>query len=202
MKNTFTEIYNTNFWKDKQSVSGQGSNYQQTEVIRTILPVIWESLGIKVMLDIPCGDMFWMRELLTNEDFFYIGGDIVSELINENINKEYPTDNVLFEVLDATKDKLPHADMILCRDMLGHFTNNNVMAALKNFRASGSTYLLATTFPGRNPNADIEHDGQWRPIDLEALRYGLGPALSIINENCTEAKGAFEDKSLGLWKIN
>lgn len=202
MRDTFTRIYETNSWKDKQSVSGQGSNWEQTQAVRMILPQLWKELGIKSMLDIPCGDMFWMSELLTDESFYYIGADIVWKLIDQNINRDYPTNNIHFEVLDATRDRLPGVDMILCRDMLGHLTNRNVRLALTNFRASGSTYLLATTFPGRNPNADIDTDGLWRPIDLESLRYGLGPASSIINENCTEADNAFMDKSLGLWKIN
>lgn len=198
MRDIFTGIYKTNFWRDKESASGTGSNLRQTKAIRMVIPPVFTELKIGSMLDIPCGDFYWFSHIKGIENVSYIGADIVTELIYEN-NLKYPSNT--FIELDATTDQLPKVDLILCRDMLGHFTNANVVRTLKNFRASGSKYLLATTFPGRNANVDLDFDGQWRPIDLEALRYGLGPAGLLLNEGCTEGKGRFSDKSLGLWKL-
>lgn len=195
MKDVFTNIYKTNFWKSDESVSGQGSSLDQTAAIRLVLPQVFHELRIKSLLDIPCGDYHWFQEMHLSLDYF--GADIVPEIITENQDL-FP--GVHFEVADAMTDDLQQVDLIFCRDMLGHFSNADVMRTLKNFRASGSTYLIATTFPGRNPNVDIE-TGQWRPIDLEAMRYGLGPSGLLINENCTEAEGRYADKSLGLWKL-
>lgn len=197
MKDIFTSIYQSNYWQDDESVSGRGSNLEQTAAIRLILPQLFKELEIKTLLDIPCGDFYWFKEM--ELELNYLGADIVPELIEKN-KSLYANDHTFFAVLDATTDQVPKADLILCRDMLGHFTNYDVMRTLKNFRVSGSKYLLATTFPGRNPNQDIK-TGQWRPIDLEALRYGLGPAKILVNENCTESKGRFSDKSLGLWEL-
>ena len=203
MKHIFTEIYKNNFWKDEHTVSGNGSTLEQTQTVRMVLPQLFSELGVKTLLDVPCGDFYWFKEMLPElpKDLNYCGVDIVHEMIYR-LNKTYSEPpRISFLLADASQDVLPKADMIMCRDMLVHFTNAEVMRTLKKFRASGTKYLLATTFPGRNPNQEIK-TGEWRPIDLEALRYGLGPAKLLINEGYTGSDGRFADKSLGLWEIN
>lgn len=193
MREVFEDIYKTNYWNNSESVSGHGSDMEATEVIRRELPKLVERLTITNILDIPCGDFYWFKEMKL--DVVYIGGDIVQELVDID-RKRYP--GVDFRVLDATKDKLPEVDLILCRDMLGHFSNFDVKKALNNFRASGSKYLLATTFPDREEHINIE-TGQWRPINLASF-YSLSDPILVINEGC-KIKG-FEDKSLGLWELD
>lgn len=195
MKDVFTDIYHTNYWNDKESVSGRGSNLKQTEGIREQLPDVFEQLDIYSLLDIPCGDYHWGAKMIWPHE--YIGADIVPEIIKEN-KKQFPQKD--WRVLDATKDELPKVDLILCRDMLGHFSNYEVRLALKNFRASGSTYLLATTFPDRENNGDIK-TGEWRPINLASM-FGLSNPILLIDEQNTEGDGSYSDKCLGLWKIN
>lgn len=200
MKDVFTDIYKSNFWKDGESASGAGSNMQQTMVIRTVLPELFKRLHVKVLLDIPCGDFFWFSKMWKDMpgDMHYIGADIVRDLVYKN-RERYVHPELEFQVMDATRTRLPHADLILCRDMLGHLSNVDVKAALKNFRASGSEYLLATTFPGRENVNDIK-TGEWRPINLASL-FGLPDPLMVLNEGCTVAGGKFKDKSLGLWRL-
>lgn len=197
MKDIFQHYYETNFWRDKESVSGNGSNLESTAAIREALPRLFESMGINSLLDISCGDFWWMSHIKEIQWLRYIGGDIVTELIHQN-RERYMHPNLEFQVLDATKSHLPEVDIIFCRDTLVHFDNHSINLALKNFRASGSKWLLATTFPGANPNSEISI-GQWHAIDLAALRFGLGPQMGLINEG---HKGEFSNKSLGLWRLN
>lgn len=197
MKDIFTDIYKTNFWKNNESVSGHGSTMDETASIRLILPKLFRELHVKTVLDIPCGDCNWVKDLWPELDW-YIGADVVEELIAEN--KERFHHEAEFRVLDATKSELPKVDLILCRDLLGHFSNRDVKAALKNFRASGSKWLLATTFPGRENEAHDIKTGQWRPIDLGYM-WGLPTPLLYIYENCTAGNGKFKDKALGLWEL-
>lgn len=197
MKDVFTRIYKTNYWKDNESVSGAGSNLAATAHIRKELPKLFEQLHVKSMLDIPCGDFYWLRKLATVLPG-YIGADIVDELIAEN-QRKYADDGIRFEVLDITTDPLPKVDLILCRDLLGHFSNKDVMRALDNIRASGSKYLLATTFPYWANDHDIT-TGEWRPINLASL-FGLPDPILLINEHCKSGNGLFADKSLGLWDL-
>ena len=78
-------------------------------------------MGIKTMLDSPCGDYYWMRN--TKLDLgSYLGADIVSDIVAKN-QKNYGSKGIEFRKLDITKDQLPKADVILCRDCLVRFFN-------------------------------------------------------------------------------
>lgn len=197
----FNEIYQNNFWKSDESVSGYGSTMEQTETIRKKLPVLFKSLNIKSVLDIPCGDLNWFPMNDMPDDFYYMGADIVPELVGSARDKMRGRKPILvqFEVMDITKDKLPPVDLILVRDLLGHFSNADVRLALKNIKQSGAKYLLATTFPSHENVTDIT-TGQWRPINLASL-FGLPDPIMMINENCEDGDGKFSDKSLGLWEL-
>lgn len=193
MKDVFSHHYQTNYWADDESVSGHGSTIAATKALRLALPPLMEWYEIKSVLDIPCGDMNWAPKVKWPE---YIGADIVPELIERN-KSNYP--DVRFLTLDITKDPLPPVDLILCRDLLGHFSNLDVKRALTNIKNSGAKYLLATTFPGHENSGNIE-TGQWRPINLASF-FGLPDPVEYINENCTDGGGAFADKSMGLWRL-
>ena len=194
MEGVFEKIYQENAWKNDESVSGAGSTEEATRVIRQELPGIFRRYRIKNVLDIPCGDFNWASEVKWPG---YIGADVVPELIMRN-REEWP--EVDFRVLDVTKDFLPEVDLILCRDLLGHFSNYFVQKALRNIVSSGSRYLLATTFPKHENNGDI-WTGDWRPINL-ASYYGLPDPIAIFNEGCTAGGGQFADKSLGVWRLD
>lgn len=169
-----------------------------TETIRTEIPALMQRLELRSLLDIPCGDHNWMSSVLDKNKWIqYIGGDIAPELIQKN-RERFPGRN--FGVVDLVSDQLPGADLILVRDGLVHLPHEFVIKAIQNIKASGSRYLLATTFPGR-PNKDIQV-GQWHPMDLSDKIFGLGQPTELINENCKEGDGQFKDKSLGLWKLN
>jgi SAM-dependent methyltransferase len=197
MDKIFEHYYQHNFWGDAESVSGPGSNRQATAAIRQQLPALFTGLGIRNVLDAACGDFGWMKEIVRHSHLTYVGCDIVPELVAEN-NRRYGDDAIEFRVCDITRaGSIRRADLILARDVLVHLSHYGINRALKNFRASGSTWLLATTFPGA-PIQDIG-TGQWRPIDLTRLRFGLGPATLLLPE--TDADKLF-GKSLGLWQLN
>ena len=94
----------------------------------------------------------------------------------------------------------PRADLAFCRDCWVHLPNAQVQAAVRNLRASGAGYLLATTFPGRIENPDIPL-GDWRPIDLAAPPFSLGAPLRLLSEGRSVEDGAYADKAMGLWKL-
>jgi hypothetical protein len=73
--------------------------------------------------------------------------------------------------------------------------------SVANFRRSGATWLIATTFPGWQVNLDCE-DGDWRALNFEHAPFGWGAPVELLNENCTEAGGGWRDKSLGVWRLS
>jgi hypothetical protein len=197
----FRRIFEENRWGNSESVSGEGSNLERTAVVRSELPALLVRYGVRSILDAPCGDFFWMKELPL-DGIAYTGMDIVPEIVARNVAL-YASALRVFLLGDLIEDALPAADLILCRDCLVHFTYAETRRALDNFRRSGATWLLTTTFTGPRDNHDIT-TGDWRPINLERGPYGFPPPLVVINEQSDEVDeelGAFPDKSLGLWRI-
>lgn len=195
----FTELYRSNAWGGKCSVSGRGSDVDQTKIIAKELPSLFNDFNASTILDIPCGDFNWMNNVdLNNID--YTGADIVKELIQECVEK-YGRDGIRFQYMNLIKDKLPKVDLVFCRDCLVHFSFADIFLALDNVCKSQSVYFLTTTFPDRKDNYDIA-TGQWRTLNLELAPFMLPKPLRIMVERCTEGDGKFEDKALGLWSIS
>ena len=196
LKEKFTEIYKNNLWGSPESASGGGSEMQNTKVIRRELPVLIQKLGITSILDIPCGDWNWMKDVdLCGAS--YIGADIVKPLIEENKIK-YP--DIDFRVLDLTNDDLPKVDLVFVRDCLGHLSNENVHKSIENIKRSGSKYLLATSFTKWDMNPDIK-DGGWKCINLMIPPFQLNP-IYLINEDCQEGYPHYNDKCMILFQLN
>lgn len=195
----FSRMYERNSWGSPESISGSGSDLAQTRAIRRALAGLVAELGIRSMLDAPCGDYNWMRHVPVRLDQ-YIGADIVPGLIAENARR-YGNATRRFRVLDVCSDELPAVDLILCRDCLVHLPLEAACAALENFARSGSRYLLATTYPGLvRKNKPLLVTGNWRPLDLALPPFCLGEPLRLICEECTEPDD-FPEKSLGLWDL-
>lgn len=198
LERRFTEIYQQNGFGGKESVSGPGSDLSQTAAVREALPGLLKAIGAKTMLDAPCGDYFWMKEARLELDR-YTGADIVAAIVAANNQKHADTKRE-FRVLDITRDLLPTVDLIFCRDCLVHLPYAAIFSAIKNFKRSGSKYLLTTTFTARPENHDIPA-GFWRPLNLQAAPFNFPAPEKLIDERCTEDGGKYPDKSMGLWKI-
>jgi SAM-dependent methyltransferase len=192
----FTEICRNGKWSKGDSVSGTGSDLAQTSAVRDELPSIFRDFEVSSLLDIPCGDFYWMKHVnLAGID--YTGADIVADLIQQN--RRHETGSVHFCQVNLVEDELPKADLVFCRDCLVHLSFKDALAALHNVCGSGARYLLTTTFPHCERNRDIA-TGQWRMINLEVSPFFLPPPLRLIDEKCSEGV-AYQDKSLGLWAV-
>ncbi|MFS8979366.1 glycosyltransferase [Cupriavidus necator] len=181
-----------------ESVSGPGSSRQQTQELRERLPLLLAHLGIRSLLDAPCGDFNWMQHVALGLDR-YVGADIMTGMIDEHLWRHRRAGRQ-FICVDLLGGALPQCDAIFCRDLLPHLSFAEIGAVLENFRRSGATYLITTTFTGHRQNVDTA-GGQWRTIDLNSTPFGFPPPLLIVNEKCTEAGATFGDKSLGVWRL-
>ena len=158
-----------------------------------------KTLGIKTLLDAPCGDFNWASDLAAVLDR-YIGVDVVEELIARNA-AAYGGANRTFLARDLTRDPLPKADLILTRDCLVHFSFSDIRAALRNFRNSGAEYLLTTTFVELPANQNIRTGG-WRTLNLQAPPFEFPVPIAVIDEHCTHTGGIYRDKRLALWRMD
>jgi SAM-dependent methyltransferase len=199
MEIRFTHAYENNVWAGRDSRSGSGSELDQTQTLIAELPPLFRALGVRSVLDIPCGDFHWMSRVdLSGID--YVGADVVAPIIERNQGR-HGAANIAFRRLDLASDRLPKADLILCRDCLVHLSYRHIFRALRNMVASGSTYLLTTTFTDRSVNSDCA-TGSWRVLNLEKAPFLLPPPIRIVSEKCTENDGIYTDKSLGLWRLS
>ncbi len=205
LKQAFEQAAVQNYWSDSDSLSGPGSNMQQTRVIREKIPLLLEKYGITKILDAPCGDLFWMKEilpLLKEKGIQYEGADIVSGLIEKHWIS-FESYQVVFHTIDIIKEPIPKVDLVFTRDCFIHLSYSNIYAVLRNYRKSGAQYLLVSTYtnPGR-----INHnvDGLYlygRMLNMQKFPFYFGKPVDLIVEECTENDGINSDKSLGLWKL-
>ena len=196
-ENVFTTIYEKHTW-GSESVSGPGSTLKQTEAIREYLPALIKELDIKTLLDAPCGDFNWMKLIINNLNIEYDGFDIVGKLIKNN-QKKYSIPGINFFKKNIIDEFIPKKyDLILCRDCCNHLPFVDILKVIKNFKASGSKYLLLTTFVRPRDFTDID-TGKWRPINFQLPPFNFPEPLVIINERHWTER--YRDKSLALWEL-
>lgn len=199
MKEIFTRIYQHNGWGNSETTSGSGSSIFNTVAIRRELPFVIKELGVRSMIDVPCGDHHWMREVTLDIDE-YIGADIVPELVERN-SRTSGSERKRFCHLDVTRDALPRVDLIFCRDCFVHFSFADIRRSLQTMRQSRSIYLMTTTFTGIEENYDID-TGDWRPLNLQRRLFQFPAPLLIVREHGIWDGGEDSDKCMGVWNIN
>lgn len=194
----FTHIYKANIWESPESISGPGSTLRVTTKMRQELSTLIKRFGITSIADAPCGDFNWMRHVDIGT-CRYTGIDIVQELIERNarlfgsITREFKHCNLVDNVIDAV-------DLIICRDMLAHLTYEQIFTTLKNFKRSGSKYILVTTGVRVQRNRDMPTTGECRFLNLELAPFNFPKPLALIEEDVPfEAE---RGKHLGLWFLD
>jgi len=199
MEHAFRHLYQHNLWGDPESVSGPGSGLLRTEAFRDHIAGLLSDLGAKSLLDAGCGDFNWMRAVSLPIER-YVGIDVVPELIRE-VRQRYADGQRTFIHGDIVRDDLERVDVILCRDCLVHFSFADAIAAVRNFKRSGSRYLLTTSFIAFGEKVDIETGG-WRRLNLERPPFDFPPPEKTIDEKCLHTGGIYADKRLALWQLD
>jgi SAM-dependent methyltransferase len=194
----FINIKETHYWNSVESVSGDGSELSVTIDLRKGLEEIIRENKIKSMLDIPCGDFNWMKEV-NLKGLDYIGADIVPSLVLKN-KEQFSSNKISFKELDLITSKLPQVDLIFCRDCLVHLSYKDIYKALKNIKSSKSKYVLLTSFVKTDKNKDIS-TGEWRKLNLGMSPFFLGKPLNVIDEKYYEKEMKYADKSMCLWRV-
>lgn len=196
-KQIFTNIYNQHSWGGT-SKSGPGSDLEQTKTIIETLPKILLQYEIKTFFDAPCGDFNWIK-FIDFSNIQYIGGDIVDDVVKNNIIK-YSKDFIKFITTDIIIDTIPKCDMMFTRDCLVHFPIDKIFKFFTNLIFCDVKYFMSTSFVNRTKNTDICF-GDWRPLNLLAPPFNFPKPLEIINEKCTENGGVNSDKSMCIWAV-
>jgi len=152
-KATMEQIYQNKLWGGKVGLddfySGNGSH--DSELISPYLEAViqfLQSFKTKISLcDLGCGD-FNVGSNLVEYSRFYIGVDIVSDLIERN-KKLYPAFE--FKCLDISEDNLPDADCAIIRQVFQHLSNVEITKIVK--KLSKYKYIVLSE---HIPNGDFE----------------------------------------------
>ena len=133
----------------------------RTETFRAELQAWVAQKRIASLLDAPCGDYNWMRHVQFPDDFRYVGGDIVGELIAAN-RRRFP--GVHFVEMDIISDALPAVDAWLCRDAMIHFPNASVSTVIERFCGSNLDTCSPPPFRRSRQTAISNSDNTGRSI--------------------------------------
>jgi SAM-dependent methyltransferase len=193
-----THTYHRSASRGQESVSGPGSTRARGESFRDDIVVLLRQIGARTLLDAPCGDFNWV-DAVADAVERYVGVDVVEPLI-ERVSRQHGNERRTFLRADFTRDPLPRADVILCRDALVHFSFADIRAALRNFRRSGAPYLLTTTFIAHERNENCRTGG-WRMLNLERAPFRFPPPLALIDERLLLPDGRDSGKRLALWTL-
>ncbi|MES2344639.1 MAG: class I SAM-dependent methyltransferase [Chlamydiota bacterium] len=169
IRRAFTNIYKTEYWKHGKDVggAGTGSTADVTEVYRNFLEKFMKENKISSVVDFGCGDWEFSR-LIDWKGIDYTGIDVVEHVIEKN-SQEYQTDHIHFMTVEGIHEELPKADLIVCKDVLQHLTNEDIFLFLK--KASKFKHCLITNdfyspFTIVPINADLEKRGYCKELDL------------------------------------
>jgi len=201
----FSDIVRRNKWGNGESLSGAGSTLEATDAIREQLPSLFRELGIRSLLDAPCGDFNWMRHVALDLDAYW-GMDIVPAIVARNVEL-YGNERFHFLKGDLIKDPLPRADVVMCRDCFNHLSYAAIAGALRNFKRSGASYALLTTDLNIGESPDIVV-GQSRSVNLQAAPLRLPPPLRLLFDgprsqwSAGDAHQSSWGRRLGLWRLS
>ena len=198
MESTFAPFYTENRWGDSESRSGPGSNLTRTAKLRDEPPGLLQEIGARTLLDSPYGDFNWMKDTKLGIEL-YFGVDVIPDLIERN-RQLYGDVRTQFVLLDLTRDPLPRTDVILCRDCFIHFSYRHIALAIRNFKRTGSTYLLTNTYSDWRQNENIR-TGDFRCINLLLPPFNFPPPLRQLDEKFADEKAKFLGKKLALWRL-
>jgi len=165
-ESVFTSIWRNNYWGSGESLSGPGSTLDYTREIRQRMPTMFNDYHIHSIFDAPCGDFHWMKHVLQDANFSYLGGDIVGDIVKTNKEK-FSSTKIDFIKFDLTADVFPSADLWLCRSVFYHLSNRDIYLALEQFAESNIMYILTTNHltDVSHVNEDIQTGG-WRLLNL------------------------------------
>lgn len=156
---------------------GVGASLAYTAALRGSLPDLLRRLRVRRLLDAGSGPFSWLAETdLAGID--YTGAEHNGRVVAWNTTK-HGRPGRQFLRLDILRDPLPHADLVLCREVLNRLCFAAIHAFLTNFLTSEALWLLACSHPGA-VNAELNETRPWRQLDLSRPPFNLQPPREAL----------------------
>lgn len=162
----FKEIYDKSLWGVGSGGGADPAN------LGTYLPYLQNFITQKricSIVDVGCGDWQYMSRVdLTAVR--YLGIDCVPSVIEANRVK-YAKENVAFQCGDFLTLDLPSADLLICKDVLQHTSNQDILSFLPQLRKFKHCLLINDVGGNRREIAGV--DRNYAGLDLQAPPFSL-----------------------------
>ena len=173
----FDFIYASDGW---EGGSGAGSTPQATAQYRAFLKDFIAEKAIKSVVDLGCGD--WQSsELIDWNGVDYTGIDVSAVVLNNT--KRFARDCVRFMQGDGRTMELPDADLLIVKDVLQHWSNDDIRAIIPKFARFRYCIIAngATEQVKNQVNAESMAGG-YRPVDLALPPFSLAGTYVLSYE--------------------
>ena len=185
-KVVFEQIYRKSAWGDG---SGSGSSEAATQPYRRFLQDFLRQHRIRSVLDVGCGDWRFSQHMDWT-GVRYLGLDASETALKSA--RRFEGAGVAFRRADVTRDPLPPADLLIAKDVLQHWSNDDIFRFLS--RLGPYRHVLVTNgFPENmldRTNTSAATGKGYRPVDLAAPPFNL-PGAYVFSYDSDEPKRVF-----------
>ena len=161
------------YWgKEYKGTSGSGSSLKNAKPYVDFLQKFIKEHKIQSVVDAGCGDWQFSRHIDWS-GIEYVGFDIVPKVIRAN-QKKYRTPNIHFFKADFTTMNFSPADLLVCKDVLQHLPNREILLFLKQLPKFKYCLITNDVHPVSlsSDNLDIR-PGYYRTLDLTEAPFKI-----------------------------
>lgn len=177
MADIFSEVYEKNIWRGNKEEPFSGGcklNEKYTLKYIEIVKNFIEENKVKQVIDLGCGNFEVAKQFLKS-GIQYLGIDVVPGLI-KYLEENYSGSTIGFQCLDITQDELPDSELCLIKEVVQHFSNNQIIDVLEKCKKYKYTIITdAMPHPVKYPNPIENLDILPGPL----IRYHFNSVLSL-----------------------
>jgi hypothetical protein len=172
----FSRIYADGVWgrnAQGEGISGGGSNVEAAREYMNFLQKFLKEHHIRSVVELGCGDWEFSQHVDWS-GITYRGYDVVRSVIERN-HKKFSTSTITFIQGDATQIDLPSADLLICKDVMQHITNEDVLIMCAQFPKFKYCLITNDALPDTvlNPNDKLNTRGGHRTLDLSRPPFNI-----------------------------
>jgi SAM-dependent methyltransferase len=160
MEEHFHQIYQRNEWGFGSGVGSLPLN--NVEYMKFVESFIARN-RLSSVVDLGCGDWQFSR-FMNWSSVRYIGMDVVADIVSAN-RRQFGRERISFEVFQNI-EQVPNGDLLLCKDVLQHLSNQTVAEYLPILKQRFRFLLITNDEWPTEPNREIV-SGDWRPLRLD-----------------------------------
>ena len=176
--------------ENHESLSGPGSHIANTGEVTTALNKFIFEHNIASILDLGCGDWNWFKNV-ERRCASYVGWDACPQMIADNC-ESHGCESVKFQTKDIVTEAYPPVDLIICRDVLFHMTEDLSIRVLDKIKSSCKYFLCSSfndvkeNFPHRSGWGFYKINTNAPPFDLQ--EYLISAEVEPMNSHTGDSR--------------